>query len=307
MKRIKHIGLIVVLLSIMMLGKLSSNSPTSNASLVNLAFNNASFVAGKPVTFTATAIDAESGDLGASIVWTSSLQGNIGTGKTFIKSDLVVGTHIITAKCTDPEGLSGTATITITITPANTKPVVTITSPLAALSVPAGTAVAFTGLASDAESGSLASLLSWTSSLQGAIGSGMSFHRSDLVVGTHVITAKATDPEGLFGQDSRTITVFPVVVQVPNAPGSISTSLVGTSVRVGWVDNSDNESAFEIRRRQKQHGVFTSPVIVGTVGPNVLTFVDSPDTGKFQYRVRATNTVGNSTWTPWSLIVKVSQ
>ena len=49
--------------------------------------------------------------------------------------------------------------------------------------------------------------LTWTSSLQGAIGDGGSFSRADLVVGTHVITASVTDTGSLTGSDAITLTV----------------------------------------------------------------------------------------------------
>ncbi|MFO0981465.1 MAG: hypothetical protein U1E76_06875 [Planctomycetota bacterium] len=44
----------------------------------------------------------------ASLAWTSNLQGQIGTGGTFTRSDLVVGTHTITATVTDSGGLWAT-------------------------------------------------------------------------------------------------------------------------------------------------------------------------------------------------------
>jgi hypothetical protein len=68
----------------------------------------------------------------------------------------------------------------------------------------------FTPPATD-EDGALTGSLGWTSSLQGAIGAGGSFSRSDLIPGTHLITASVTDPEGLTGSSSSTITVTPPI------------------------------------------------------------------------------------------------
>jgi hypothetical protein len=76
----------------------------------------ATFVAGTPIEFSGTATDAEDGDLTASLVWTSSLDGQIGTGGSF-SALLSAGTHTITATVTDSGGLSGSATINITVLP----------------------------------------------------------------------------------------------------------------------------------------------------------------------------------------------
>ena len=77
---------------------------------------NASFVAGVAITFTGSATDAEDGNRTASLVWTSSLQGQIGTGGTFTVSTLSAGTHVITARATDTANLAGSTTRTITVT-----------------------------------------------------------------------------------------------------------------------------------------------------------------------------------------------
>ena len=77
---------------------------------------NASFATGVAITFTGSATDAEDGNRTASLVWTSSLQGQIGTGGTFTVSTLSAGTHVITARATDTANLAGSTTRTITVT-----------------------------------------------------------------------------------------------------------------------------------------------------------------------------------------------
>lgn len=48
------------------------------------------------MTFAGTGLDFEDGALsGGSLIWTSSLNGQIGTGTTFTRSNLSVGTHLI--------------------------------------------------------------------------------------------------------------------------------------------------------------------------------------------------------------------
>jgi len=91
--------------------------------------------------------------------------------------------------------------------PTNTAPTVTISSPSNGTTVQQGTSVSFSGSASDAEDGSLTGSLSWSSNLDGNIGSGGSFSTSGLSVGTHTVTASVTDSGGLSGSDTVSVTI----------------------------------------------------------------------------------------------------
>src|SRR5207244_1680686 len=84
------------------------------------------FAPGDAVTLNAAAADAEDGDLGAAIVWTSSLDGPLGTGSPLGVSTLRSGTHTITASVTDRGGKSALATVTIVVDAA---PTLTISVP----------------------------------------------------------------------------------------------------------------------------------------------------------------------------------
>lgn len=76
----------------------------------------ASFVGGISITFTGSVADGEQDGLAASLTWTSSRDGQIGTGSSFSLSNLTYGTHTITATVTDNGGLSGSSTVNITVT-----------------------------------------------------------------------------------------------------------------------------------------------------------------------------------------------
>jgi YVTN family beta-propeller protein len=90
----------------------------------------------------------------------------------------------------------------------NISPTVSITSPSTGSTHTEGDSITFSGSGSDAEDGTLTgSSLVWTSSVDGQIGTGTSFTRSDLSVGTHTITLTATDGEGATGSDSVSITI----------------------------------------------------------------------------------------------------
>lgn len=159
---------------------------------------------GTVLTFSGSANDQQQGNLSASLIWMSSIDGQIGSGASFSRS-LSAGTHTITARVTDSGGLSGAKQIGVTVnTSTNTAPTVSITSPANGTSVAQGTALTFTGSASDPEQGNLSASLVWTSNIDGQIGTGATFSRT-LTVGSHTITARVTDGGGL--QTSRQIGV----------------------------------------------------------------------------------------------------
>src|SRR5262245_19995034 len=76
-------------------------------------------------------------------------------------------------------------------------PTVTITAPAAGAVAFRNDAISFVGTARDVEDGNLASRLQWSSDRDGSLGSGAALSVSRLSVGTHVITASATDSDGL--------------------------------------------------------------------------------------------------------------
>ncbi len=104
----------------------------------------------------------------------------------------------------DPEGLVSAAGGAPVIP--NDSPIVSLDSPGDGVTYGSGAIVDFAGSASDAEDGNLTGALAWTSTIDGAIGSGGVFSRS-LSDGFHTIMAEATDAGGKSGSASTTITV----------------------------------------------------------------------------------------------------
>ena len=168
--------------------------------------NGSSFPQGTSIGFSGTATDTQDGSLTSALTWTSNLDGAIGTGGSFARV-LSVGTHTVTASVNDSGGLPGSASITVTVQ-GNAPPTVTITSPANGSTFVQGTSIAFSGTAIDIESGTLTAGLSWTSSLDAAIGTGGSFS-AVLSVGTHTVTASVNDGGGLPGAASISVTVSP--------------------------------------------------------------------------------------------------
>ena len=149
-------------------------------------------------------------------------------------STLSEGVHIISASVTD-SGLSTetqTVTLTVAVIP-NEAPTITITSPIANLSVLAGTMVSFIATASDAEDGDLTAQLSWSSSLEGVIGTGGNFSLNSLSVGTHIISASVTDSEP--ETTTENVTIIITANQVP----TVTITLPEDGIRIDPGDNLD--------------------------------------------------------------------
>jgi len=74
----------------------------------------ATITAGESITLTATAADTEDGDITSSIVWTSTLDGALGTGGT-IEVTLSEGNHTIRASITDSDTNERHDTVAVTV------------------------------------------------------------------------------------------------------------------------------------------------------------------------------------------------
>ncbi|MBX3096147.1 MAG: S8 family serine peptidase [Fimbriimonadaceae bacterium] len=180
----------------------------------------------------------------------------------------------------------------------NTAPQVTITSPPNGGNANQFTGITFTGTAIDAQDGNLTASLVWTSNLNGQIGTGGSFVNSTLSAGVHVITAWVVDSGNMPGEAQITFTVN--VVTIPVAPSEMRISKDNpTTLRVVWLDNSNNENGFEVYREQFVANQWTNPTTFN-VGANLKSYTDHPGTGRFRYRVRAYNGAGASTWSNWA-------
>jgi len=90
--------------------------PPQTVPAVSIAtpYTSSSYPTASNISFSGNASDTTDGNISATLVWTSSLQGQLGTGASFSKA-LSAGTHTITAKATDTAGLTGSAQVTVTV------------------------------------------------------------------------------------------------------------------------------------------------------------------------------------------------
>ncbi len=81
---------------------------------INSPSNNGEFYEDDNITFSAVANDTEDGDLSSLITWTSSIDGNLGSGSN-INSTLSIGNHSIEASIIDSGNITSTATVELIV------------------------------------------------------------------------------------------------------------------------------------------------------------------------------------------------
>jgi subtilisin family serine protease len=103
---------------VLVAGSRGGGGNTAPSLTIDSPVDGASFPSGSSISFAGSASDAEDGDLTASLAWTSSLDGSIGSGGSF-SAALSEGTHTITASSTDSGGLCTEASISIAVEPSS--------------------------------------------------------------------------------------------------------------------------------------------------------------------------------------------
>ena len=87
---------------------------TAPSVVISSPSNGASYSSGATITFSGSASDTQDGNLTSSMVWRSSIDGQIGTGGTFTRT-LTSGTHTITATVSDSGALTKQTSISVTV------------------------------------------------------------------------------------------------------------------------------------------------------------------------------------------------
>ncbi|MEH6591193.1 MAG: S8 family serine peptidase [Halioglobus sp.] len=140
-----------------------------------------------PIVLSANASDAQDGDLTASVVWSSDVDGDISS-----PVQLSTGVHILQATVSDSVGFEAGDSVTVTVV---NKPTVEILAPVNGDTVIAGQPLVLSGQAGDVENGDLSGSISWNSSVDGVLGTGAGISPV-LSVGLHTISATVTDLDG---------------------------------------------------------------------------------------------------------------
>jgi len=187
----RTISLIVVVLAIpsLYINCSKSTGPASGNPNMTISSpaDSTEFIKGDEITFAGTGYNDKGTALPDSVfIWTSDHDDTIGTGTSFVKSDLSVNKHLITLNGTDNDGRTGSESVMITIVESD--PTATILSPDDGVSFFEDEEITFTGAGTDLQDGTLSGAsLVWSSDKDGVIGSGTSFSNSDLSLNTRSI------------------------------------------------------------------------------------------------------------------------
>ena len=184
----------------------------------------------------------------------------------------------------------------------NNAPVLNVVYPANGSSYSQGSNVQFLGAATDDvdDTTTLSNTITWTSNLQGLLGTGPSFGRTDMNVGTHTITISVTDSGGLSDTEIRTVTINGTV-SIPAPPSGQATDETspGSALHT-WIDNSNNETSFTVQRQMRSGTSWTGTTTFTGVAANATSYANSPGQGVWRYRVRANNSAGSSAYCPWA-------
>lgn len=115
----------------------------------------------------------------------------------------------------------------------------------------------------------------------------------DAAVGVKIVVRNGST-NGSVAADAFRLTPTNTAPSAPAAPSALQASSVNaTTIALSWTDNSSNETGFKIERRIQGTTTFTE---ITQVGANVKSYTNTglSSANTYEYRVRATNAVGDS-------------
>jgi len=193
-------------------GSLGPNTPPTVT--IDSPLNGASFMTGDLVAIAASATDAAPGTVAGVEFFVDGISLSTDNSAPYTASyPSVAGTHTLTAKATDDQGAQTTSAAVIINVQNDPAPSVNITAPLNGASFTTGDLVAITANATDAAPGTVTGVEFFVDGVSLSTDNSSPYTASYMsVVGTHTLTAKATDNIG------QQTTSAAVVINVQNDP-----------------------------------------------------------------------------------------
>jgi len=180
-------------------------------------------IVGTPVALAGTASDAEDGNLNGAIAWTSSRDGQLGTGPSLTVT-LSLGTHVLTAAVTDSHGSTATATVNVEIQP---PPTTTTTSTSTSSTTSTSTSTSTSSSSTTSSSSSTSSSTSSSSTSSSSSSSTTSSSTSSTT------SSEASTSTTVSTSSSTTSTAPPSSTTSSSTTSSSSTSSTTTSTVPG--------------------------------------------------------------------------
>ncbi len=211
---------------------------------IDSTLDGSTFQNGEAFTLSATASDAEEGNIGASIRWQSNLDGDLGLG-TQLEAFLSVGVHTISASVRDAGGINVVETISLQI---NAAPIVELLLPTSGALFMLGEAVDLNASAIDAEDGNISGAIQWSSDLDGELGSGEKLSAM-LSLGTHTISASVTDTNGGTHSVSTQLVIDQITLKV-----TVSGSGKRQKAKLTWSGSRTDVYIYKDDRKRRTGG-----------------------------------------------------
>jgi M6 family metalloprotease-like protein len=210
-----------------------STSFTSSDTLNVIIWSNRVGASANPATFEVT---GENNKLSSSLtdLGNGSYTGQVNLSQLgYVGTDVLLSAHIKNSKIKyEPNQV-------ISISGIGKVPEVTITSPANGLSFDSGSAITFSGTANDEEDGELTASITWSSNLDGIIGTGTNFTTNLLSDGDHSIMAESMDSDGNTGRNEINIEVgLPPI----NLTVTRTTNIYESTATLSWSGNVTNKS-----------------------------------------------------------------
>ncbi len=265
---------------------------------LNSPLNGSSYASGTSISFNTTTMDNEDGNISNQVVWTSSLDGQLGTGN-FSSSTLSTGIHYIDVDVSDSGGLTDHVLTIIEVTSGGG----------------GGIPNAPTINGADEKPRSVATV-HWIDNSNNE--TGFSIQRMERINGKWKHRATA----GTAGANATSFTENVGGIQTkyrvkatgangdssysgwnplrPNQPKSMHGQLGGngTSIDLNWRDLSDIETSYILVRQQRINNHWTNTTIIN-LPANTRVYTDNPPSGTYHYHVRAKGII-KSKWSGWT-------
>lgn len=223
------------------------NSPPSCG--VTAPADGATAAFGEELRFEGVVADVDVPSDWLSVTWTSDVDGLLRTSTptsagevTFSTRDLSAATHTVTLTAADEVGATCTDLVVVTV---GQPPALTLTAPTSGGTVNEGEVVDFAATVTDADHPTTTLAFTWASdvdgvfSTAGADAAGAAAAWTDaLSPGPHLITVRATDPDGLSDTETLRLTVneLPTAPTVDLGPSPATTTDTLTATASGSVD-----------------------------------------------------------------------
>jgi cytochrome c553 len=114
---------------------------------------------------------------------------------------------------------------------------------------------------------------------------------------TYYYRIRASNTAGNSSWSNTANVTTQATVTTPLAPSNLAaTAASGTRVNLTWTDNSNNEVSFNIQRAANTGFSSGLTNMTATAGSSAFSDTTAVQNTAYYYRIRATNTAGNSTW-----------